>query len=103
MKYTLGRSKDGVEIKKFEVEFNVKHFYKLSKKDEEKIYRIVRIIDSLGSDEVDETSDKDYRFQTDQDDGKDMLKGVVEDGNVKEKKSVGDDIDLKSVYKTERV
>lgn len=62
----------------------------------------MRIIDSLGSDEVDETTDKDYRFQTDQDDGKDMLKGVVEGGNVKEKKSIEEDIDLKSVYKTEK-
>lgn len=101
MKYTLGRSKDGVEIKKFEVDFNVKHFYKLSKKDEEKIYKIVRIIDSLGSDEADETTDQDYRFQTDNDDGKDLLKGVVEDGNIK--KDIEDDIDLKSVYKTEKI
>lgn len=41
--------------------------------------KIIRIIDSLGQEEVEETSDKDYRFQTDNDDRKNLLNGVVED------------------------
>lgn len=49
----------------YEVDFNVKYFEKLSKKDEEKIYKILRIISSLGNDEIEEESDKDYRFFTD--------------------------------------
>ncbi|MFA5623395.1 MAG: hypothetical protein WC981_04155, partial [Candidatus Dojkabacteria bacterium] len=65
MKLSLSRIEDGVEIKRFEVEFAVKYFYKLTKKDREKIYKILRIMDSLGSDEIDETTDKDYRYQSD--------------------------------------
>jgi hypothetical protein len=50
MKLSLNRIEYGIEIKRFEVEFAVKYFYKLSKKDREKIYKILRIMDSLGSD-----------------------------------------------------
>jgi len=80
MKYSIAVSNDKEgEKKRFEVDFSVKHFFPLTKKDEEKIYKIVRIIDSLGQEEVEETSEKDYRFQTDNDEGKNILDGVVED------------------------
>lgn len=49
----------------YEVEFSVKYFEKLSKKDEEKIYKILRIISSLGNDRIEEETDRDYRFFTD--------------------------------------
>ncbi len=80
MKYSISVDKDNGEgSKKFEVDFSVKYYFPLTKKDEEKIYRVVRIIDSLGQDEVEETSDKDYRFQHDEDSGENLLDGVVED------------------------
>ena len=75
------RESNGVkDIKEFEVNFLVRYFKELSKKDEEKIYRVVRIIDSLGNDDIEETSDKDYRFQTDNDEGENLLDGVVVKG-----------------------
>ncbi|MGI6423340.1 MAG: hypothetical protein ACOX0X_01810 [Candidatus Dojkabacteria bacterium] len=82
MKITIfKRESDGVkDIKEFEVNFLVRYFKELSKKDEEKIYRVVRIIDSLGNDDIEETSDKDYRFQTDNDEGENLLDGVVVKG-----------------------
>ncbi len=49
----------------YEIDFSVKYFEKLSQQDQEKIYKILRIISSLGNDEIDEESDKDYRFFTD--------------------------------------
>lgn len=84
MTYSLFERKNNKDLKKYEVDFSVRYFQKLSKKDEEKIYRIVRIINSLGDDEQEEISDKDYRFQTDNDEGDNLLDGVVEKG--KEKK-----------------
>jgi hypothetical protein len=69
MKYIIEKNVKNKNInKKYKVDFSVKAFNKLSEKDEEKIYRIVRIIDSLGEDNVEETSDKDYKFQTDDND-----------------------------------
>ena len=104
MKLSLSRIEDDVEIKRFEVEFDVKYFYKLSKKDREKIYKILRIMDSLGSDEIDETTDKDYRYQSDQedDDEKTLLDGIIKDGRTVGVKKIEDDIDLKSEYKRKK-
>lgn len=76
MHYTINIKSKGKQKKKYKVDFTV-FSNDLSKKDEEKIYRIVRIIDSLGDDKEDEVSDKDYRFRTDDDDGKYLLDGVV--------------------------
>ncbi len=73
---SIGDQKDS---KNYEIEFFVKATQEASDKDREKIYKIIRIIDSLGDDTVDETSDKDYRFQTDQDEGIDLLNGVLEE------------------------
>jgi len=55
----------------------ITYYNTFSKKYKEKAYRIERIIDSLGEDNIDETSDKDYRFQTDDDNGEHILDGVV--------------------------
>lgn len=69
MKYIIEKNIKNKNInKKYKVDFSVKVFTELSEKDKEKIYRIVRIIDSLGEDNVEETSDKDYKFQTDDND-----------------------------------
>ena len=76
MLYTLTKTNKDKEVKKYKVDFTV-HSHGISKKDEEKIYRIERIIDSLGEDNIDETSDMDYRFRTDDDNGKHILDGVV--------------------------
>ncbi len=74
----------------YEVNFHVKYFEKLSKKDEEKIYKILRIISSLGNDEIEEETDKDYRFFTDHDESTlpDILNEVLSKGKgpKKEKK-----------------
>lgn len=66
----------------YEVNFNVKYFEKLSKKDEEKIYKILRIISSLGNDQIEEESDKDYRFYTDHEGSNlsEILKEIVSKG-----------------------
>lgn len=77
MLYTLTKTNKYKEVNKYKVEFTITYFNKFSKKDKEKAYRIERIIDSLGEDNIDETSDKDYRFQTDDDNGKHLLEGVV--------------------------
>lgn len=79
MKYSLFQRKNnkGEDIKKYEVDFTVRYFQELSEKDKEKIYTIVRIVDSLGNDEKEETSDEDYRFQTDDDKGEHLLDGVI--------------------------
>ncbi len=76
MKYTITKTNKDKVIKKYKVDFTV-YSNNISKKDEEKIYRIERIVDSLGEDNIDETSDKDYRFQTDDDNGEHLLEGVV--------------------------
>jgi len=76
MLYTLTKTNKDKVVNKYKVDFTV-YSNDISKKDEEKIYRIERIIDSLGEDNIDETSDKDYRFQTDDDNGKHLLEGVV--------------------------
>jgi hypothetical protein len=77
MLYTLTQININKEVRKYKVEFTLTYFNKFSKKDKEKAYRIERIIDSLGEDNIDETSDKDYRFQTDDDNGEHILDGVV--------------------------
>lgn len=79
MQYTLYKKENnkGEDIKQYEVDFTVKYTKELTKKDKEKIYKIVRIIDSLGNDNTEETSDEEYRFQTDNDNGENILDGVV--------------------------
>jgi patatin-like phospholipase/acyl hydrolase len=79
MQYTLYKKENnkGEDIKQYEVDFTVKYTKELTKKDKEKIYKIVRIIDSLGNDNNEETSDEEYRFQTDNDNGENILDGVV--------------------------
>ncbi len=76
MLYTLTKTHNK-EVNKYKVEYTITYFNTFSKKDKEKAYRIERIIDSLGEDNIDETSDKDYRFQTDDDNGEHLLDGVV--------------------------
>jgi len=76
MLYTLTKTHNK-EVRKYKVEYTITYYNTFSKKDKEKAYRIERIIDSLGEDNIDETSDKDYRFQTDDDNGKHLLEGVV--------------------------
>ncbi len=63
MQQTISKNKN----KFYEIDFSVKYYEKLSKKDQEKIYKILRIISSLGNDEISEEKDKDYRFFTDHD------------------------------------
>jgi len=84
MLYTLTKTNKNKEVRKYKVEYTITYFNKFSKKDKEKAYRIERIIDTLGEDNIDETSDKDYRFRTDDDNGEHLLEGVVTDekGNV---------------------
>ncbi len=79
MRYSLFERKNnqGEDLKKYEIEFSVEYFDQLSEKDKDKIYKIIRIIDSLGDDEIEETSDEDYRFQTDDDMGERVLEGVI--------------------------
>ncbi|MDD4382251.1 MAG: hypothetical protein PHE21_02820 [Candidatus Dojkabacteria bacterium] len=84
MKYIIEKHINNNISRKYKVDFLVKAFNKLSRKDEEKIYRIVRIIDSLGEDSVGETTDKDYKFQTDNDKGIDIYDGIVTDYTNKE-------------------
>lgn len=83
------------EVKKYKVDFTV-YSNDISKKDEEKIYRIERIIDTLGEDNIDETSDKDYRFQTDDDNGEHILEGVV-------KKDIEDNNHIESSFSTKMI
>lgn len=78
MKYILNKQKDNYSYSQYEVDFSVKFFEKLTDKDKEKIYKIIRIIDTFGDNKKEEISDKTYRFQTDQE-GKDVLRGVVID------------------------
>ncbi len=51
----------------YEIDFSIKYFEKLSKKDQEKVYKILRILSSLGNDKILEETDKNYRFFTDND------------------------------------
>lgn len=67
MKYSISSSKNNKDEKKYEIELSIATSKNISGKDKEKIYRVIRIIHSLGQDSIDETSDKEYRFQTDQD------------------------------------
>lgn len=55
------------------VEFSVKAYQELTVMDKEKIYRIQRIIDSLGNDDVEEETKELYRFTKDDDDEKHIL------------------------------
>lgn len=80
MKFLVERNdKEQGIYKKYELEFSISTFQELTEKDKEKIYRIIRIIDSLGNDEINETTDKEYRFQSDDDEGTHLLDGVVKD------------------------
>ncbi len=60
MKYQIEKN----DSKWYELDFSIKYFEKLSEKDQEKIYKILRILSSLGKDEIEEETDKDYRFFT---------------------------------------
>ncbi len=64
----------------YEVSFSVEYFEKLSKKDEEKIYKILKIISSLGNDDIDEEKDSDYRFFTEGENKK--ISEILNDGVV---------------------
>lgn len=77
MHYTLTKTNKNKEVRKYKIEYTITYYNTFSKKDKEKAYRIERIIDSLGEDNIDETSDKDYRFQTDDDNGEHILDGIV--------------------------
>lgn len=81
MKYSVSVSDKNKQEKKYEVEITIRGTEKISQKDKEKIYKIVRIIDSFGQDNIDETSDKDYRFHTDQDKEAldELIEGIVSD------------------------
>ncbi len=89
MLYTLTKTNKNKEVRKYKVEYTITYCNTFSKKDKEKAYRIERIIDSLGEDNIDEISDKDYRFQTDDDNGEHILDGVVKkDGQVDDPHSI---------------
>lgn len=56
-----------VEYARFDVTFTVIPHQELSQKDKKKIYKIIRIIHSLGDDDIDEMEDTLYRNMCDED------------------------------------
>lgn len=82
MKYHLTknlREKDKeVEYARFDVTFTVIPHQELSQKDKKKIYKIIRIIHSLGNDNIDEIEDTLYRNMCDEDGSWENLLDAVE-------------------------
>jgi len=85
MKYKFSKVENNKSYPQYEVDISVKAFVKPSKEDKEKLYKVLRVIDTLGEDMIKERSDKDYRFRTDQDTG-DVLEGLVKECKAKSKK-----------------
>lgn len=92
MKYSVSVIDTNKKEKEYEVEITIKSTDKVTKKDKEKVYKIIRIIDSFGQDSIDETTDRDYRFQTDQDKETldEIIEGVVSDKYILKTKTKSD-------------